>query len=299
MPERKVRFSYGPLQRIVNVHWGGGKFVIGTLQGAESPPVVLYSDGGTDWDKLGPFSFGQFGQIWAGTYAQVNSKSVFLLGGDDGGDALGEGQQQGVLMMSENGRDWTEVHRMDAGESAIIAIVWDKNVQAFFAEGSAYVQSGTSLTQQNKLYRSETGQGWTEVDSKTHIYPIHPDDEMDGLIVPHCSGKATDYRGVPVPGGVYGESASVLIAPNNPAHVDYASGVVRNGGDGTVKITTPKDTKIVDTGVPLVSAVAYAGGAWIAVGGPGCKIARSEDNGATWEIVFDTSDGIAMAAVAK
>src|SRR5262245_14670466 len=136
-----VTFSYGPLNRIFNVHWGGGLFVAGTEQPSteEAPPEVLYSKGGSTWSMLGPFNFGQFGRIWAGACANVGGTTVFLLGGDDGGAALGGGQQQGVLMRSTNGRDWAEVHRVTAGESAIIAIVWDATDNAFYAESSAFV----------------------------------------------------------------------------------------------------------------------------------------------------------------
>src|SRR5262245_11092608 len=185
-----VTFTYGPLNRIINVHWAvkeGGIFVAGTecpsTEGV--PPAVLYaklkgkkSAPTTPWETLGPFSFGEFGRIWAGAYAKIpvgeHGTPVFLLGGDDGAGALGHGAEQGVLMRSTNGRDWTEVHRVPVEDpeflvdSSFLAIVWNADENLFYAEGTMFENGRPTGPQQvNILYRSDTGESWAEVQRKT------------------------------------------------------------------------------------------------------------------------------------
>jgi len=288
-----VPVSLDLLTRVRNIRWGGGKFVAGSGRpnAAGDKPAVFYSaaDAKT-WEVLTPFP--DFGTIWSGSYHQ----SVWLLGGDDGATALGSGSEQGMIMRSTNGRNWTEVHRVPIIDnrfyinSSILAIVWDQNEKAFFAEGSQFENGRPTGPQQvNMLYRSTNGTSWEEVGRKTFVYNglDFAQAEKEGLIVPHCSGKVKDWKDTPVPDGVFGESSSVLIEPTDPAAVNYASGNVRGGTEPTVKITRAAPgggTTIVNTGISFVSAVAYAGGIWIATGLN--QIARSVDNGNTWAIVF-------------
>jgi hypothetical protein len=291
------------LTRVRNIHWGGGKFVAGSDRpdGAGDKPAVFYS--GADaktWEVLTPFP--DFGTIWSGSYHE----SAWLLGGDDGA-------KRGLIMRSKNGRDWTAVHRVEVIDdeffinSSILAIVWDENAKAFFAEGSQFENGRPTGPQQvNMLYQSENGTSWTEVGRKTFVYNglDFAQAEKEGLIVPHCTGKVKDWKDTSVPDGVYGESNTVLIAPTDPVSVNYASGSVSGGSQSTVRITRAApgggtSSKTVNTGVPFVNAVAYAGGIWIATGQN--QIARSVDAGDTWTIVLTGAEPQAqlLTAIAR
>ena len=178
----------------------------------------------------------------------------------------------------------------------------------------------------DEVYSSDDGKIWKKTESititATHVFegyidhieilatgPTDDNGNYNGnLLAKHCSKRVLDKNGLPQPDGIYGydKKKNILITPEVMPAIIYGTGThdptfivldpfhPERGGEAksTVKVIKKDEngkdiTKIVDTGVPQVWSVAFAGGVWQAAGGgitpnQGSMVATSIDDGETW-----------------
>lgn len=231
------------------------------------------------------------------------------------------------IMASRNGRSWQQVwvdgevtdSENDRWQSTLMAMVWNPEEKTFYAEVNQAHQHFISTEDGFKLeydqgaqilLRSSNGQSWSETQRRIiwyiQYYPTYSvgvDSQTyantDGLIIPHCSNRAKDGRGTPLPDGLFGyweqrDSDGHLIfgikaVPTRPLEVEYINAGIRFTDNlSSVDIVVVEGGKEIsytsDVGFPVSGAACF--GNVIAVVGGGqnfpAQTAVSLDRGKTW-----------------
>lgn len=297
------------------VHWGGG-FMVGVnvgfagagprtdvilLRGAKSwtEAKTLTGGVGTQYDNRA----GAYGNPLTGIDANGNpiNTPTFVLGGLT--DVFGGGPTGGDLLSAwietttDGGQTW--IRSYEAENSWVVAIVYDKMDQVFYAQATA--NAGLSADYEWQVLKSLDGFHWTVVETT----PGGPDTNQyaSPIMTAAADPIYQDGNGNNCPGGVYGYdwAKKILMAPY-PDIVAFAyesrftapQVQIRKEPEPGHRIFTyidiPRMTQIV--------SVAFAGGMWQATGtdDEAALIATSTDDGETWAITYsqDEPGGIAM-----
>jgi hypothetical protein len=330
-------------QRIVGVHWREGVldlgfFVAGNESGDAAFNKTIDTVNPTDkttpinvtWYEIGGLPFSnpprEIGAIYASAFGLAKKSPVFLLGGYKFHEEDFGFWQEGIIMASRDGINWTKVYSFVGisykrivftgdGENVVAAgqfsaayihsLVWDG--RQFWAGGYVVEHMIYSpvfhYTKSDVLFSSIDGFSWSEV-GRNKLEWTSDDTEPDlpkaGLIVNHCNRNFIDSNGNGVPNGAWGENkaAGIMIGPVNPPTVDYKGNDDRSNSyvmpvdtGSVVRIIGPNGVTTANTGIGGVMGVAFAGGAWWAVGSTmpgdltmaGSAIgAYSVDDGQTW-----------------
>ena len=109
------------INRIVDVNFGGagdgGLFVSGDHCCFFRYANVNGATDEQDWHGLGSLDFGDGGVIESGSYAVVNGRPTFLMGG------IPDDRRSGMIMLSHDGIHWQTVYEI----ARVYAIIWDVN----------------------------------------------------------------------------------------------------------------------------------------------------------------------------
>jgi hypothetical protein len=287
--------------RVVGIHWddSGGTFVISDRYNIFR--VKVSGDNDAEWEVVGSALFGPIAsseQCECAASAEIvpdpsrpdEKTRVFVLGGGIYGYDL-----PGTIAASSDGKNWShpvysimedEEHYIGA---EIMAIVWDDANKKFWAAAHMLqrgfhtpfpVDADFDSKEIDILLTSTDGFSWSEASRSVHDVSALPDAEYEphtvGLLVPHIDNLGlVDSYGNPTPDGYYGydEDTGIIIAPHTIPDIVYDTGGVANiGGSGiqvrqTADPPSPIDLPIVPDPAFHVSAVALAGGKWVAVGG--------------------------------
>lgn len=279
----EVHFNYGPLNRVVNVHWGGGVFVAGGV------PDNYYGSK-NNWQNLGPLQFDSYGYASASAFAKVGNKKVFVLGGqvNDGKSSIATGiSRQGPMILSSNdGKTWNIAYEASdiltssssKGEY-VTGIVWDNG--RFYATLLATIIEGGSRYQRETLLQSVDGKSFSMADTRRH--ELQEDwSTLPSLIDPHCT-KPANKNEIPDGYQAYNAGGEIFAKPQDleafwVTGAAYAEKAVSNERPLARAVTFTK-TGHATTSSPTSMgcyAVAYSGGTWVAVGIEGIDIASSD-----------------------
>jgi hypothetical protein len=282
------------------------------------------------WHEIGGLPFTnpprESGAIYASAFG---GSPVLLLGGYRFHEMSHGTWNEGIIAASSDGVSWRQVYSFvgipyqeefvsdpahgiqphwegQASSSYIHSIVWDG--KQFWAGGYSIDRvvraNDFQYSHSDVLLQSVNGFSWSEAgrNKTTGTDPTDtPDLPKTGLLASHCSAVFTDANGNGVPSGVWDEDPvkKIKIGPANPPTVDYTGTDSRSpstfimpiGTSTVVRIIKPNGATTADTGIGGVMGVAFAGGAWWAVGSTmpgdlalaGSAIgAYSVDDGQTW-----------------
>jgi hypothetical protein len=286
-----------PLDRIVNVNWGGG-FTAGVNLvddegGTNIYKTVLLHSTGQHWTE-GKTLVGNPGDVYdnrAGAVGNPSDIPTFLLGGLHVVDEPTLHYVAWIERSTDGGRTWTRVY--EANDSFVIAIVYDQTNRVFYAQATAN-NTGTG-TYNWQVLKSTNGLSWTVV-------------ETSPIMTAAADPIYQDANHHNCPGGVYGynKAKKILIAPY-PDIVAYA--YEGRGASPQIQIRTEDDTGVRTfvykdiPGMDRISSVAYSGGVWQAAGylsGSGvqtAKIATSTDDGTSWTVGYSVAGPIGNSAM--
>lgn len=296
-------FAQDVLTRVINIHWGGAKFVYGTLSdnalyyvkvmGEDSEPDQRTIPAPGPGAEFGLAAYGSSYRLIIENEGEVNEekKPTFLVCGAKAfvADTIGDIKLMAfsnIIYRSTDGLDWTIVYQHDGTPTwdkpfpgaNTIALVWDDDEKAFYYDQNDH-QTGDPFDQ---IFRSSDGTGWSMVSST----PTHGADGYVSAFLSHCAGNdCIDNRGQHVPDGVMGAAGSITAAkPVKPPIINYALGDTTIGtatggetwGSDQVEVTVETvdtdgapvttTTIVTVTGVQKVFCVAVAAGIIMAGG---------------------------------
>jgi hypothetical protein len=242
--------TYSPdvLTRIVNVHWGGGEFIYGTLldnalyyvkikDAASDPEQSTIVPPGPGDPNLGLSAYGSSYNLIVKNEGLPNETRTptFLICGnrvelvavDDGaGNEIHLPRYFTLIYYSNDGLNWrialehaSSVPSLElpSGGTNPVALVWDKNNNAFF-----YDQNDAAAANE-QIFRSSDGASWTQV-SSTSTEDADPDTYKSAFL-PHCAtNDCIDEKGQHVPDGVMSIPGDKTAKPVKPPIINYALG---------------------------------------------------------------------------
>lgn len=285
MPQ--VRFSYGPLNRIINVRWGGAIVAVGIEVADEENTFGRIYRGmdGKSWKTVLETDVVAFRST---SCAKVGNKRVFVMGGAYT-TAI-------VIMYSNNAKDWSIVLNAaydNLGAGGVTGIVWDANANAFFAASGA--TSGDAYAQR-QLWRSSDGLSWSkiaELSAATSAEVDAIDAQITAMLKAHCT-KPANQGGVPDGYKGYDSGAKTLMEPAALDNWTVGGPQFISANANRIKITKNSAVNFVALPCELVWGVSHAGGVWNALGileqielNVPSVVFRSVDSGKSWKKVFE------------
>ncbi len=319
--------AMGLFQKCIGVGWGGGAtFVTGCFNSSNSTSIFTFTfpnkNEGPDNPKVtgvgnafgGGGNFG--GSALGSSTNQVKPKdttppAIIVAGAIDASHTNAIGK----IAHSSDFKTFETVYTQpntppDGFGASVLGVVWDGS--SFWGAGhlseSGIIDPGGAdpiffIKDHDILLHSTNGLSWSEAGRNTFVFEqdlfgiiedTYPPDfaAYVGLLVSHCDSQVTDSNGHAVPDGFYGndKDGSVLIKPSSIGALDYVTGLPLLAQGPT---TVLRNGKSVDVGIQ-VGGVAFAGGIWLAVGGPDSggsqgngspEAAYSFDGGETWNII--------------
>lgn len=318
--------------RVVNVHWRGSKFVIGTLKGG-----LYYSSGATEKDHAGEPSLvlekikipietmSDYFRLRGGSVAVVGSgpsrKPVFLICGQflEQSPFFDLIQFPAFICLSNDGRTWKKVYQSETGVSTSasgvpqtwngdsFALVWKDDTFYFDLWISKGNQDASDIHEQT--FRSAAGDSWSGPIKDRKIPGGHSEFSATYCINNNC----IDRLGQKVPDGIMHEdrnedgTSQFLIRPKDPPAVDY------NTPHNTefwspvnrVELVRPATPVRIVTvsGLSQVTCVAGSGSIWMAGGwndeaGDTGGVVISSDGGQTWTAFAAVDSGVVTLTAA-
>jgi hypothetical protein len=293
-------YSQDVLTRIYNVSWGGAVFVIGDDNGfiwycnateTSDPTKLIFEKVG----QIGPqsddsISFAPPGNFQGGSYALVADKSVYLLCGFQfKRTTLGELYTNGVIMRSEDGRQWATVFDKDSTLTSerweARKLVRDELTGTFYCWmiHTTAVVPGQNTSQDSQCWSSTDGRGWGQGSSV-------PGNVLNPEFESHCKFKWT-------PEGKDGQGYADGEFGFNPGIEELQAG--QKGRIVTDPVTGKNGQIVALEDLAGTNGVAFAKGIW----GRGDSNEQelwgtfeiSVDNAATWKFVaqvFQYSENI-------
>lgn len=293
-----MAFAQDVLTRTINVHWGGGIFVVKNVEGA------LFTGSGKTWVNVGSLFSAQGDSGSGSSFAKIGDQAdpVFVVSIRYDGDADPNGSR---ILASSNGIDWERVFSQAEVDDGAVrdpwifepnGIVWEPVQKRFFASFYTAVlqtsDSGATMQEGETIYSSADGVAWG-FERRTFV----ADTNGPSALAPYCI-KPENAGGIP--DGLQGFNGGRLIKPTGLKKftgngADYGHGAV--AASVMIKQSGEAD-KVVATSAPCY-AVGQFGGSWVAVGGEtdGVTVIDGSSDGEKWERVF--AGGTSFGATAS
>lgn len=309
-------------EQIVNVQWGGGIFVVKSLES------FLYRGKGTKesgWQSVGtPFDIigaaaGNSGSSYAAEIGKTDTepgKPVFVISSVRADD---DGNNGSVILASRDGRNWEivfELYEVNDGPRRDpyifepTGIVWDDNGRAFYAAFYTVVALFDEIEKVitfdgERIYRSSNGFTWLlHIDEAVNPEPPGIGFDSTSLLLQFCKKPENTKGANKMPDGLqaYSETSKTFMTPTALTTFSPVNGAIYDSATSSVKIVVENDDGSTTTATRPTSApcfaVAHTGGSWAACGGADrdLSIDISTDSGETWTQAYTDHSGQSFPA---